>query len=177
MTIIATYDQLNQAETAVHKLANFGIEKDKVGLATLNETYKNAHTNNIKTSPNDMVAEATGATATGTIVGAATGFILGALGIATGVGALLISGPLVLVLGGSALAANTAIGAGIGALGGFISGLTSAGVKEAEAQAMAETIERGGVMISVDLGNGNNHYADVENILRETNPTQIVHIG
>jgi hypothetical protein len=176
MTIIATYHELNQAETAVDKLSDSGIEKNKIGLATLNETYQNAHQKH-KSTPNEMVAEATGATATGGMVGAAAGFILGALGIATGFGALLISGPLALVLGGSALAANTAVGAGIGALGGFVSGLTSAGVKEAEAQEMARTIEKGGVMISVDLSGSDNRYSDVENILKSTNPTQIVHIG
>ena len=174
MTVIATYNNLNEADMALTELKHsHNVPESQISVATLKESY-----NKFSNENRDMAAknaqETTGATLSGAGAGAAIGFLIGALGLATGFGGLLIGGPLAAALGGSAMAANTALGATVGALGGFVSGLTKAGVNEADAQSMSGIVEKGGAMIAVNTDGLNED--EIKHVLNSHSPAKMVHV-
>ena len=83
---------------------------------------------------------ATGAAAGG-VLGGAAGLVVGLMGLAIpGIGPIVAAGPLAAALAG----------AGVGAVaGGLIGGLTGAGVSEEDANYYAESVRRGGALVTV----------------------------
>jgi hypothetical protein len=146
MTIIASYPNNSSAQSAYDMLLAAGVTKEHISVASRQPETMPEH---MQDSASDSAADITGGTTTGAVTGAAVGFLIGAAALAIpGFGALLISGPLAAAVGGS-LAANTAVGAAIGGLGGFASGLIKAGANEADAKAMEEHLQNGGVIVAV----------------------------
>jgi hypothetical protein len=120
MTIIAQYPNNTAAQNAYDSLVASGLSKEHISVASRQPDTIPKHMSGKDDS--DIAADVTGGTTTGTFTGAAVGFLIGAAAlIIPGFGGLLISGPLAVAIGGS-LAANTAVGAAIGGLGGFASG-------------------------------------------------------
>jgi uncharacterized membrane protein len=168
MTIIASYPNNTQAQLAYNKLLETGLDKEHISVASRQpETIpENMQGKNVS----DVAADVTGGTTTGAVTGAAVGFLIGAAALAIpGFGALLISGPLAAAIGGS-LAANTAVGAAIGGLGGFASGLMKAGVNEEDAKAIESNLQNGGVIIAVKDDAEGSH----KTLLELTDPTSLI---
>jgi len=109
------------------------------------------------------VAEQTGAeVATGAATGAGLGAILGgAAGWLVGIGALAIPGIGPIVAAGPIAAAlgvagtTAAAGAGVGVVaGGIVGALTGWGFSESEAKAYQDGIERGDLLLAVEVPDG-----------------------
>lgn len=89
--------------------------------------------------------------ATGGVIGGVAGLLVGIGALAIpGIGAILVAGPLAAALGLTGAAATTVSGAATGALaGGLIGALVGLGVPEDTAKLYEETIQAGGVLLTV----------------------------
>jgi hypothetical protein len=168
MTLIATYLNNNSAQVAYNKLVDTGMERDQISVATI-------YPNNPAETLNEMhlsspASDVTGGTTSGAVTGAAIGFLIGAAALTIpGFGALLISGPLVAAFGGG-LVAEATLGAAIGGLGGFVTGLVKAGADEKDAQLIQEHLQNGGVILAVKDDSQNSH----KHLLELTDPTSLI---
>lgn len=142
-TIIALYQDLDQARQAAHALAESGVEPKQISLAAPDPDEEYAAM--LDAEAVDEEDTVRGATADGAIAGGALGGLAGLLfGLAAfavpGVGPLLVAGPLW----------TAAIGAGVGGLsGGLLGGLVEAGVPEEEAIYYEEGVRRGNTLLAV----------------------------
>lgn len=169
MTIIASYPNNTGAQSAYDMLLAAGITKEHISVASRQPETDSTSSMHVSNDV-ETAADVTGGTTSGAVTGAAVGFLIGAAALAIpGFGALLISGPLAAAVGGS-LAANTAVGAAIGGLGGFASGLIKAGANEADAKAMEEHLQNGGVIIAVKDDMEGTH----KRMLESTHPNSLI---
>jgi hypothetical protein len=153
MTKIVTrlFDSIFDAQHAVIELERIGVPHGDVSLISHKSDDEHAH---IQTrEPKDQTAgEAAGSDAS---FGAAAGGVLGAAGgVLVGLGVLAIPGvgPVV-AAGWLATAAVGAVvgGAVVGAAGGLVGALTNSGVSEEEAHVYAESVRRGGSLVSAKV--------------------------
>jgi hypothetical protein len=95
---------------------------------------------NDRDAADDASGAATGAV-TGGVVGGAAGLAASLMGLAIpGIGPIIAAGPIVATLSG----------AGVGAVaGGLIGGLTDMGVSKTDAEYYAESVRRGGALVTV----------------------------
>lgn len=149
-TIIALYDNFEDARDAMEALVDAGINKADISFVSsdIRRDYSPYIDDDVKSG------EGAGFGAVvGTLAGLATALIPG-VGLAFGAGALALS---------------AGIGAATGAVtGGLVAGLIDSGVPEADANYYAEGIRRGGAMVSVQVDEANT--ARAEHILNEFEP-------
>jgi hypothetical protein len=164
MTIIASYPNSISAQSAFNKLLESGLTSDHISIATLKSSVpEDMHTY-------DKTMAVTGTTASGLAAGAAIGFLIGAAALTIpGLGALLVSGELALLFG-SGLAAEATIGAAIGSVGGFVTGLVQAGTDEKDAKMLESHLQNGGVILAVKDDATGTHKKFVE----LTNPVSLI---
>lgn len=132
-TILATFDNVHSARTAVDDLKTAGINSNDIGLVVQN-------------SDGDLDgAEGAGFGATaGSMIGLAAGLVAIVI---PGVGPVIAAGPLVAVLGA---VTGAGIGAAAGAVtGGVVASLVNLGIPEDEAHYYAESLRRGAALVSV----------------------------
>jgi hypothetical protein len=145
-TISRIYNSHAEARTVVRELEAAGIDHGDISIIVSNAD--SAYDEKLKTFPDrdldgrDDRAEAAGGGAT---IGAAAG---GTVGLLAGLGLMAIPGIGPVVAAGW-LASTLAGAAAGGATGGIIGALTQAGVKDDEAEVYAETLRRGGALVSV----------------------------
>ncbi|HEY7787312.1 MAG TPA: hypothetical protein VIF33_02230 [Casimicrobiaceae bacterium] len=129
--------------------------RDAVAADTTSEHYSRSVTDNALTEDgagltgrvrdrNGIVDDASGAAAgavTGGVVGGAAGLAASLMGLAIpGIGPIIAAGPIVATL----------TGAGVGVIaGGLIGGLTDMGVSKRDAEYYAESVRRGGALVTV----------------------------
>lgn len=134
-TITGLFDSYEHATAAVHALHDAGIAHADISL--------------VASTPPDFEPDDVGEGAT---TGAEVGAGLGAAGgLLAGLGIIAIPGLGPVVAGGwlFATAIGALAGAGIGAAtGGLVGALTSAGVPEADAHMLTESIKRGGAIVT-----------------------------
>ncbi len=129
VTITHVYDDYSTAEEVVDELEEAGFTQDQISLVGRKGEHENAGD-----------GAATGATLGG-VAGAGAG-LLASLGLIAipGIGPLVAAGVL----------ATTLAGAATGAIaGGLLGALVEYGVSEEEAPVYAETVRRGGTLVSV----------------------------
>jgi hypothetical protein len=134
-TVVASYNRLDDATAALRDLRDAGFAETDLNLLASRTTREGA------TDLDDMPGNtATGAIAGGALGGAA-GLAVSLMGLAIpGVGPILAAGPIAAALAG----------AGAGAVaGGVIGALTDVGVSESDAQVYAESVRRGGAVVTV----------------------------
>lgn len=143
-TILASFSTIEKAQAAMNDLKNAGFAASDIGLAT----YKDDQVDVKDASLYDVEAgEGAGFGATvGSVVGAVAG--LAAITI-PGIGPVIAAGPLAAVLG-------AITGAGVGAVTGAVTGgitasLVDFGVPEEDAHYYAESLRRGGALVSVNV--------------------------
>jgi hypothetical protein len=184
MTVIATFNNIDQANSAVDNLLNLGINRENISIATLEETrdrdkLRHGQENDL----DENVQETSEDTSSGVISGIALGGIIGLLtGVAAltipGLGALLITGPLAAALGGSALAANTVAGASIGGtvggVSGLVTGLVDKGIGHEDAMDFEKSLQSGGVLVGVETTSENS--SQVSEIIADHKASKIVKI-
>jgi uncharacterized membrane protein len=128
-TVVALFDNPQQAETAIQELINHGTDRDDIGVV--------ARSNRGHQSGAAMPGTAAG----GIVFGEIGGLLLGLAHLALpGIGPVVAAGPLAITLAG----------AGAGALGGGIVGaMKDAGVPEEDANLYAEGVSRGATLVTV----------------------------
>jgi uncharacterized membrane protein len=141
-TIVGLFESREDAESAIRRLQTRGIPRDKIGIAMKDaETASN-------------VAEGAGApqlTTEGAAAGAVSGAAVGTVvGLALAGSTLVLPGMGPLLIGGPIAAGLT--GAGVGATsGGLLGALVGAGVPEGDAEHYAALVDRGEILVSVDV--------------------------
>ncbi len=147
-TVVALYDNFQNANDAVRELVDKGFRRENISFMANDKTgeYGRALQETNVTTYNAAGAN-TGA-GVGAGIGAAVGGLagvligLGALAI-PGIGPVLAAGPLATVLAGLA-------GAGAGAIaGGVLGALVDMGIPEETAGYYAEGVRRGGTLVTV----------------------------
>src|SRR5215207_6298153 len=139
--IIGLFNSRSAAESAVHQLVNYGINRDHISIVA--RDTKDEDTRNLKTD-DDTSGAAKGA-GIGAALGGVGGLIAGIAGLAIpGIGPILAAGPIAAAIGG-ALG-----GAGLGAAaGGIIGALTDMGVPEDEARHYEDQVRQGKILVTV----------------------------
>lgn len=139
-TVIAVYETLQIARDVVSDLVDAGFDRNEISLVASDS--RNEYTRYVgdDTQGEEMASSAGTGAGIGAVVGGIGGLLvgLGALAI-PGIGPVIAAGPL----------AATLAGAGIGAAaGGILGALTELGVPEDDANAYAESIRRGNVLVA-----------------------------
>jgi len=158
-TITRVFDNYTDALRAADAVKAIGVPSDDVGIVASNAEgwYRG----------DDKTGAAEGA-GTGASVGAVAG---GGAGLLAGLGMLAIPGLGPVVAAGwlAALAAGAVAGAAAGgAAGGLIGALTEHGVSEDDAHLYAESVRRGGSLVTVRVDEARR--LEVERILDRANP-------
>jgi hypothetical protein len=139
-TVVALFDNLDTAQTAVKELLNNGFARDDISVVRTNQQGDYTSGNTVEPGEGDASGAAAGA-GIGAVLGGLAGLLvgLGALAI-PGIGPIIAAGPI----------ATTLAGAGIGAAtGGLVGALADTGIPEKEAGAYAEGVRRGGTLVTV----------------------------
>ena len=144
-TVAALFSDPAQAQQAIHDLKQAGFRGEDIGLALRDRDAQGA------------LRVETGAQAAADIgQDAASGGLLGGLvGLLVGAGALAIPGIGPIVAGGvfASVLGSTAVGAGLGMVGGGIIGaLVHLGLTEHQANYFASGFHEGGVLVTVHPG-------------------------
>lgn len=137
-TVTGLFDDYDDARDAVRELAEAGVPSDDISIVANNTGDR------YSTDSSDAAEGA----ATGAGLGAAGG---GVVGLLTGLGLMAIPGVGPVVAAGwlAATAAGAAAGAVAGgAAGGLIGALTDSGVDEEDAHVYAESVRRGGTLVT-----------------------------
>jgi hypothetical protein len=163
-TILATFDTVEHANSAISDLVSSGFKREDIGLALQDRD------NTYETYVGDGDVSGGEGAGFGAIMGGLLGAVVG-LGaiVIPGIGPIIAAGPLAAGLGALA-------GAGIGAASGAVTGgitasLVDMGVPEEDASYYAESIRQGSALVSVTA-----HDVDVDratHILSSHNPTNI----
>jgi stress response protein YsnF/uncharacterized membrane protein len=160
-TVVALYDDHDDAEKAVRKLVDNGIDRRRISVV---KSDPDGRYENMKVDEKgNMVGEgaATGAT-TGAVIGGIIGFLISGGTLALPMAGLVFVGPIAGILGG----------AGIGALaGGMVGALIGLGIPKEHADTYAEAVRRGGVLVAVDAAGASTN--KVSGILDDFNPVDI----
>lgn len=152
MTVIGLFDELHEAQLAVHRLLlqqPFEREAISVLATDLGRRYAPEDVTQSDRRRRAMVETAKTGAGTGAVVGTLGG---GVLGLLVGMGTIVLPGIGLLVAAGPLLATLT--GAGVGAaagaaFGGLVGALISVGVPEHDAHFFAEAVRRGGILVLV----------------------------
>lgn len=138
-TVAGLFDERGAAERAVRDLVDAEYASETIGLLSAGEPIPGGQ---IAYETDNAGAEglATGAGA-GAIIGGAFGLLVGATVIAVPGAALLAAGPLAGLISGAVIGATS---------GGLLGGLIGLGIPRTHAEAYAEGVRRGGVVVTVD---------------------------
>jgi len=148
-TIVGSFDSFDEAQKVLRELQQLGFARDDISVIANNSTgqYSSQYASEGKMSSGTSSAvsdtgagTATGAAAGG-VLGGAAGLVVGLMGLAIpGIGPIVAAGPIAAALAG----------AGVGAVaGGLIGGLTGVGVSEDDASYYAESVRRGGALVTL----------------------------
>jgi uncharacterized protein YcfJ len=138
-TIVGSFDSFNEAQRVARDIIDDGFLENDVNVIASNIRGE-FKTDTPPAKDADTSGAATGAV-TGGVVGGAAGLAASLMGLAIpGIGPIIAAGPIVATLSG----------AGVGAVaGGLIGGLTDLGVSKADAEYYAESVRRGGALVTV----------------------------
>ena len=151
-TIVGSFDSFEEAQNVLRDLQQKGYARDDISVIANNATgqYSSQYGGEGQlpsegSGAGSSVSEAGAGTATGAaaggVLGGAAGLVVGLMGLAIpGIGPIVAAGPIAAALAG----------AGVGAVaGGLIGGLTGVGVSEDDASYYAESVKRGGTLVTV----------------------------
>ncbi len=159
--VTGLFDTYRQAEDAVAALKESGISSDDISIVSRDADY-------VPDDAESTAAEGMGVgSGLGLIAGGSAGLLTG-LGIIAipGVGPVVAAGWLVATLAGAA--AGTVVG---GAAGGLLGALTGSNVSEADAHVYAESVRRGGTLVSVRVHD--DRVAEAQSILDRSTPVDV----
>jgi len=149
-TIIALYDDFDQANDVVKDLSDEGFARENISLMASDPSGEYAeHLQQTEQVESNVTTESAGIGAgIGAVVGGLGGLLIGwgALAI-PGVGPVIAAGPLAAALSGLAGAGVGAVAGGV--TGGLLGALVDMGVPEETAHLYAEGIRRGGTLVTL----------------------------
>src|SRR4051812_9869804 len=138
-TVIGTYSSLEVAVAAVNDLVNAGFHRNSISIVADDPDKKYASYVEKDTSADGAAAGAGIGAAIGGLGGLLLG--LGALAI-PGIGPIIAAGPIMAGLAG----------AGVGAVtGGILGALVDLGIPQESAEAYAESVRRGNVLVTAQV--------------------------
>lgn len=148
-TIVGSFDSFDEAQQVLRELQQRGYSRDDISVIANNARGQYSEADGAEGKlPRDApgtlsdtgAGSATGAAAGG-VLGGAAGLVVGLMGLAIpGIGPIIAAGPIAAALAG----------AGVGAVaGGLIGGLTGVGVSEDDAGYYAESVRRGGALVTL----------------------------
>jgi uncharacterized membrane protein len=142
--ISAVFDSRSEAEAAVQELRSAGADTDRLSVVGRDEGRTTVSDGSGDVTDDDAGKDA----AKGALGGAGLGAILGVAALAIpGVGPLAAAG----AIASSAIPGAAAIGAGVGAVAGGLTGyLKDHGVSDEDASYYEGRINEGGIFVSVD---------------------------
>jgi len=157
--ISAVFDSRADAEAAVQELRSAGADTDHVSLVGRDEGRTTVNDGSGEVTDDDAGKDA----AKGALGGAGLGAILGIAALAIpGVGPLAAAG----AIASSAIPGAAAIGAGVGAVAGGLTGyLKDHGVSDEDASYYERRINEGGIFVSVDTSDSDISPQDARDIL------------
>jgi hypothetical protein len=151
MKVVAgLFDTQDRAGNAIRDLQSLGVDPQRVSVIARDKQQAREIAD--ETGAEVATGAATGA-GLGALLGGATGWLVGIGALAIpGIGPIVAAGPIAAALGVAGTTA--AAGAGIGVVaGGLVGALTGWGFSEAEARAYQEGIERGDILLAVEMPN------------------------
>ena len=157
--VSAVFDSNSEAEAAVRELRQAGVRDSALSVIARREgadgDYGDAETHEVGEKTEGLIK--------GGLVGAGAGALLGIAALAIpGVGPFAAAG----AIAASAIPEAAAIGAGVGALAGGVTGLlTKHGVSDEDATYYEARINNGGVFLSVDTSEAGMTRETAEDIL------------
>lgn len=156
--ISAVFDSRSEAEAAIGELRSEGIDSGRLSLIGRDESGTT-----VTNGSGEAAKEGLGDTVRGALGGAGIGAILGVAALAIpGVGPLAAAG----AIAGSAIPGAAAIGAGVGAVAGGVTGmLKDHGVSDEDATYYEDRINDGGIFVSIDVSEGDVPTETVREIL------------
>lgn len=156
--ISAVFDSRSEAEAAIGELRSQGIDNSKISLIGRDEDGATQ-----TDGAGESTADGVGGAVKGALGGAGLGALIGVAALAIpGVGPLVAAG----AIASTAIPGAAAIGAGVGAVAGGVTGmLTDHGVSQEDAGYYEGRINDGGIFVSVDAADGNVQPETVRDIL------------
>src|SRR4051812_32616954 len=156
------FDSQTAAQRAIEDLRTSSVDAGRVSVIARDK--ERARDVADQTGAEVATGAATGA-GLGALLGGAAGWLVGIGALAIpGVGPIIAAGPIAAALGVAGTTA--AAGAGVGVVaGGIIGALTGWGFSESEAKAYQEGIERGDLLLAVEMQD-NDEYGRVEDIFK-----------
>ena len=147
-TVAGLFQSQTAAERALMDLRSAGIDPSR--LSVIARDKEQAKEIADQTGAEVATGAATGA-GLGALLGGAAGWLVGIGALAIpGIGPIVAAGPIAAALGVAGTTA--AAGAGIGVVtGGIVGALTGWGFSEAEAKAYQDGVERGEILLAVEL--------------------------
>jgi hypothetical protein len=168
-TLVALYDHLSEARSAVTDLVAAGISRDQINLVASDSTRE--YEGELALDRNAPRHESTDMAGSGAVLGGVLG---GLTGLLVGLGAFAIPGVGPIIAAGPIVAALTGAGAGAATLG-ILGSLGDLGVSEKDSHSYAEGIRRGGTLVSVKLDEA--EAVRVSEILEKYSPVDIEQRG
>lgn len=142
-TTIGVFTDRNKTETVIHDLNTAGIAMDEISCVYINKDGQMKDSQ----STEKMESSAVTGTVTGGVIGMIAGLVL-ANGIIPGLGAVLVAGPLVELLGITAVVSTTIVGTVSGAIaGGIIGALVKLGVADKDAAIYEDYLKKGNIVL------------------------------
>lgn len=140
-TIVGSFDSFNEAHQVANDLRAAGYLDSDISIVANNATGDYRDDERVRVASDHDTSATTKGAVTGAVVGGGAGLAASLAGLAIpGIGPIIAAGPIVATLAG----------AGIGAVaGGLIGGLVDLGVPENDAQYYAESVRRGGALVTV----------------------------
>ena len=160
--VAGLFEAPDQASRAINDLRSMGVDPSRVSVIARDKEQAREVAD--QTGAEVATGAATGA-GLGALLGGAAGWLIGIGALAIpGIGPIVAAGPIAAALGTAG--ATAAAGAGVGIVaGGLIGALTGWGFSEAEAKAYQDGIERGDMLLAVEVPDGDD--ADrVEDVLK-----------
>jgi uncharacterized membrane protein len=138
-TVVGLFDTYQDTEHAVEALQQWDIAREHINVIVRDTVLQEQSIGEEETAEDTR----TGVVA-GTAIGSLSGLLVGFSAITMpGIGSVIIAGTLL---------STSLAGAGIGAAtGGIIGTLTSTGISESDAQIYAESIQQGGILLTVEV--------------------------
>jgi len=152
MKVVAgLFDSQTAAQRAIEDLRTSSVDAGRVSVIARDK--ERARDVADQTGAEVATGAATGA-GVGAVLGAAAGWLVGIGALAIpGVGPIIAAGPIAAALGVAGTTA--AAGAGVGVVtGGIVGALTGWGFSESEAKAYQDGIERGDLLLAVEVPDG-----------------------
>ena len=161
--VAGLFEAPEQASRAINDLRSMGIDPSRVSVIARDK--ERAREVADETGAEVATGAATGA-GLGAILGGAAGWLVGIGALAIpGIGPIVAAGPIAAALGTAG--ATAAAGAGIGVVaGGLIGALTGWGFSEAEAKAYQDGVERGDMLLAIEVPDEGDIDDRVEDVLK-----------